>query len=68
MTETQGYWDADWVCGQSVTEVSKIVVTKRYHYRMVVDVAGYTLLRLRGTAELLHAAYDAFRGTFVLIT
>ncbi|KAI0714071.1 hypothetical protein C8T65DRAFT_645396 [Cerioporus squamosus] len=52
-----------WVCGRQVTDMSRIVVAKRYHYRMVLGVAGYTLLRLRGTAELLHAAYDAFRAS-----
>ncbi len=47
--------------------MSRIVIAKRYHYRMVLGVAGYTLLRLRGTAELLHAGYDAFLGEFDII-
>lgn len=61
-TITQDYIGADWVCGREVMDMSRIVIVKRYHYRMVLNVAGYTLLRLKGTAELLHACYDAFKG------
>ncbi len=61
MTQTQDYVDADWACG---ADHRKHVVVKRIHYRLVLDIAGYTLLRLRGTSELLHGTRDAFRGTY----
>ncbi|KAH9889372.1 hypothetical protein C8Q73DRAFT_707317 [Cubamyces lactineus] len=37
-------------------------VTPRIHYRLVLDVAGYQLLSLSGTHELLHSTYDAFQA------
>ena len=37
-------------------------ILKRVHYRMVLDVAGYDLLSLLGTRELLHSTYDALQG------
>ncbi|PIL30494.1 hypothetical protein GSI_07194 [Ganoderma sinense ZZ0214-1] len=58
-TQTQDYVDADWACGAAHRTH---VIVKRIHYRLVLDVAGYTLLRLRGTSELLHGARDAFRA------
>ena len=59
-TQTQNYVHANWACGANHR---KHIIVKRIHYRLVLDIAGYTLLRLRGTSELLHGARDAFRGT-----
>ena len=58
-TLTQKFSAASWVCGLTVR---KLTITGRTHYRMVLDVAGYPLLRLRGTAELLTCTYHAFQG------
>ena len=60
MPQTQAYVDADWTCG---ADHRTHAIVKRIHYRLVLDIAGYTLLRLRGTSELLHGARDAFQGT-----
>ncbi|KAI1781620.1 hypothetical protein LXA43DRAFT_861768, partial [Ganoderma leucocontextum] len=58
-TQTQDYIDADWACGANHRTH---VIVKRIHYRLVLDIAGYTLLRLRGTSELLYGARDAFKA------
>ncbi|KAI0755194.1 hypothetical protein C8Q80DRAFT_417160 [Daedaleopsis nitida] len=59
MTFSQDYVSAPWVCG---SDLRRFVVQKRTHYRMTLDIAGYCLLRLQGTTELFHAAYDAFNA------
>ena len=58
MTDT--YIEEPWVCGYRALHKRKII--KRIHYRLVLDIAGYPLLRLKGTRELLSATYDAFIG------
>ncbi|KAM5540757.1 hypothetical protein V8D89_005590 [Ganoderma adspersum] len=58
-TQTQDYVHANWACGANHR---KHIIVKRIHYRLVLDIAGYTLLRLRGTSELLQGARDAFRA------
>ncbi|EIW59068.1 uncharacterized protein TRAVEDRAFT_46378 [Trametes versicolor FP-101664 SS1] len=35
-------------------------ISRRQHYRLVTDTAGYGLNTVRGTRELLHATYDTF--------
>ena len=59
MTETQDYVGALWACGGARR---KHVIEKRIHYRLVLDTAGYTVLRCKGTSELLSATRDAFKG------
>ncbi|KAI9059517.1 hypothetical protein FKP32DRAFT_1606062 [Trametes sanguinea] len=49
-----------WVCNRSTLLQW---VKPRRHYRLVTDVAGYTLLHLSGTHELLNGAYDAFQDS-----
>ncbi|KAI0326084.1 hypothetical protein GY45DRAFT_158681 [Cubamyces sp. BRFM 1775] len=48
-----------WLCEQPRLHVE---VASRIHYRLVLDVAGFPLLSLYGTHELLHSTYDAFRA------
>ncbi|KAH9849497.1 hypothetical protein C2E23DRAFT_737101 [Lenzites betulinus] len=46
-----------WVCR---IDGKRIRTIGRRHYRLVTDAAGYSLKTLRGSEELLHAAYDVF--------
>ncbi|KAI0663990.1 hypothetical protein C8Q70DRAFT_213186 [Cubamyces menziesii] len=48
-----------WPCRRPLLRVKLV---KRVHYRLVLDVAGFQLLSLYGTHELLHSTYDAFRA------
>ena len=50
------------------TEVAgkKIVVSKHWHYRVVLSTVGYGINRLEGTAELLHATLDVFHGAHLI--
>ncbi|TBU25591.1 hypothetical protein BD311DRAFT_741078 [Dichomitus squalens] len=50
--------DEPWVCG--FKEALKQRIFERTHYRVVVDAAGYNLLDLSGTSELLHGSFHAF--------
>ncbi|KAI0323492.1 hypothetical protein GY45DRAFT_626972 [Cubamyces sp. BRFM 1775] len=49
----------DWPCRKPLLRVKLV---KRIHYRLVLDIAGFQLLSLYGTHELLHSTYDAFRA------
>ena len=63
MTQTQNYLNADWVCGASHNGGRFLGrIAAHTHYRLVLKVAGYSLLSFTGTSELLHATYDAFKG------
>ncbi|KAI0629905.1 hypothetical protein C8Q77DRAFT_1139149 [Trametes polyzona] len=46
-----------WVCRIAGEPVR---VYDKQRYRLVVETVGYGLATIRGTAELLHATYDAF--------
>ncbi|TBU38456.1 hypothetical protein BD309DRAFT_994448 [Dichomitus squalens] len=52
--------DEPWVCG--FKEALKQRIFERTHYRVVVDAAGYNLLDLSGTSELLHGSFHAFEA------
>ncbi|PIL27267.1 hypothetical protein GSI_10414 [Ganoderma sinense ZZ0214-1] len=60
MTQTQIFLNASWVCGNREHLGQRIF--ERRHYRLVLNTAGYNLLDLEGTWELLHGVYDAFEG------
>ncbi|KAI0350368.1 hypothetical protein OH77DRAFT_1573299 [Trametes cingulata] len=59
-TLTHRYLDRKWVCGDR--HALRRMIPKRVHYRLLLGFAGFDLLHLSGTAELLTAAYDAFRA------
>ncbi|KAI0326080.1 hypothetical protein GY45DRAFT_1329415 [Cubamyces sp. BRFM 1775] len=48
-----------WPCRRPLLRVRLV---NRVHYRLVLDIAGFPLLSLFGTHELLHSTYDAFRA------
>ncbi|GBE84617.1 predicted protein [Sparassis crispa] len=58
-TQTDLFRHAVWVCtgGENHKLPPPLV-----HYRLVLGTAGYPLQRIRGTKELLHAAYDAYEA------
>ncbi|KAI0354871.1 hypothetical protein OH77DRAFT_367142 [Trametes cingulata] len=58
-TRTQDYLAKGWVCGAGRLDFR---IFKHTHYRLVLGVVGYSLLRLSGTQELLHSSYNAFRA------
>ncbi|KAL1939424.1 hypothetical protein VTO73DRAFT_9980 [Trametes versicolor] len=58
-TETDRYDTQPWVCPIRGAHVS---VSTHIHYRLVVGTVGYPLRRLKGTDELLYAAYDVFQA------
>lgn len=58
-TETDRYDTQPWVCPIRGAHVS---VSTHIHYRLILGTVGYPLRRLKGTDELLHAAYDVFQG------
>ena len=53
------YCNDSWVCR---VHGKKRRFGKQYHYRLVLDTAGYSLKRFRGTEELLYTTYDVFHG------
>ncbi|KAH9849504.1 hypothetical protein C2E23DRAFT_362283 [Lenzites betulinus] len=57
LTHTGALINQKWVCA---IDGKCVRTTQRRHYRTVTDAAGYGLKTLRGTEELLHAAYDVF--------
>ncbi|KAI0366934.1 hypothetical protein BV20DRAFT_618342 [Pilatotrama ljubarskyi] len=59
-TLTQEFIDEPWVCGNKAVLSSRIV--KRTHYRLLLNVVGYPLLKFRGSSELFHGVYNAFQG------
>ncbi|KAH9849520.1 hypothetical protein C2E23DRAFT_737111 [Lenzites betulinus] len=63
VTKTDWFQDSEWALAcRAKTEREQLLLTPRRHYRMVTDVAGYSLNAIRGTDELLHATYDAFKA------
>ncbi|KAI0663997.1 hypothetical protein C8Q70DRAFT_213515 [Cubamyces menziesii] len=48
-----------WVSHRRVVRAD---ILKRVHYRLVLDIAGFDLLSLSGTHELLHSTYDALQA------
>ncbi len=63
-TLTQDFLEHSWVCRAKRTlDQLKHFIIKRTHYRLVLGVAGYPLLRFKDSYELLRATYDAFGGT-----
>ncbi|KAI0352679.1 hypothetical protein OH77DRAFT_1460074 [Trametes cingulata] len=54
---THWFASAPWVCKVAGNTVH---IRTFIHYRVVVSTVGYSLTNIRGTAELLHATYDAF--------
>ncbi|KAI8978317.1 hypothetical protein BD414DRAFT_538928 [Trametes punicea] len=60
-TATNGFLDRkyEWVCERE--RMKKRVVARR-HYRLLLDIAGYPLLHLSSTHELLNTAYDAYQA------
>ncbi|KAH9846881.1 hypothetical protein C2E23DRAFT_743069 [Lenzites betulinus] len=58
-TETDLYDASPWVCSIRGRHIS---VSTHVHYRLVLGTVGYPLRRLKGTNELLHAAYDVFQA------
>ena len=58
-TLTQELISEAWVCPVAGHHP---VAGKRRHHRLVSGVVGYSLSRLRGTRELLHATYDVYTG------
>nr|VWO95586.1 Uncharacterized protein [Ganoderma boninense] len=60
-TLTQNFLGHSWVCRakRTLDEMKKFII-KRTHYRLVLNVAGYPLLRFHNSNELLYATYDAF--------
>ncbi len=66
-TETQDHMTTEnfsWICGHAPRGLKLL---KHTQYRMVLNIAGYALGRLRGTKELFHASYDAFQGMMILV-
>ncbi|KAI0324547.1 hypothetical protein GY45DRAFT_1340712 [Cubamyces sp. BRFM 1775] len=64
-TKTQAYAMKKWAARGGELQAKQIV--PRIHYRLVLAVAGFDLLQITGTRELLHSMYDAFvalRGAF----
>ncbi|KAH9891934.1 hypothetical protein C8Q73DRAFT_96093 [Cubamyces lactineus] len=59
-TITQAYSSADWVSKAGNLKTGQIVA--RLHYRLLLDIAGFDLLQMTGTHELLHSTYDAFQA------
>ncbi len=66
-TLTQNFLEHWWVCraGRTLDQLKRFII-KRTHYRLVLGVAGYPLLRFKDSNELLHATYDAFGGMIKL--
>ncbi|KAI0823290.1 hypothetical protein BC628DRAFT_1340313 [Trametes gibbosa] len=62
-TLTDRFIDKWWVCGRR--DVLRRKVIKRVHYRLLLGLAGFNLLHMSGTAELLTATYHAFQGDVV---
>ncbi|RPD62309.1 hypothetical protein L226DRAFT_568895 [Lentinus tigrinus ALCF2SS1-7] len=58
-TETDEYCHDSFVCFLKGKAVS---VAKLVHYRVVLGTVGYSLKRLRGTEELLHATFDVLQA------
>lgn len=59
LTQTSLFAGQPWRC---LIDGEDSDISRRQHYRLVTGTAGYSLRTLRGTRELLHAAYDAFTG------
>ncbi|KAI0655472.1 hypothetical protein C8Q70DRAFT_432869 [Cubamyces menziesii] len=59
-TITQTYLNAHWVSKGGRMESARVVA--RIHYRLLLDIAGFDLLQISGTHELLHGTYDAFQA------
>ncbi|KAL1950768.1 hypothetical protein VTO73DRAFT_5892 [Trametes versicolor] len=57
LTQTGFFTKQAWRC---LIDGKNSHIHKRRHYRLVTDIAGYGLSTIRGTRELLHAAYDTF--------
>ncbi|KAM5531249.1 hypothetical protein V8D89_015086 [Ganoderma adspersum] len=53
------FCDAQWVCK---VDNKKILISKHWHYRIVLGVVGYSLRSFSGSDELLMAAYDVFQA------
>ncbi|KAI0632324.1 hypothetical protein C8Q77DRAFT_1060473 [Trametes polyzona] len=56
-TLTARFMKAAWA---SRIEDARVYISKRQHYRLVTSTVGYGLRTIRGTRELLYAAYDVF--------
>ncbi|PIL22327.1 hypothetical protein GSI_15015 [Ganoderma sinense ZZ0214-1] len=62
-TLTQDFLEQSWVCRANLTlDRQRRFIIKRTHYRLVLGVAGYPLLRFKDSNELLHATYDALEA------
>ncbi|OSD02404.1 hypothetical protein PYCCODRAFT_1435404 [Trametes coccinea BRFM310] len=63
-TITQRYLEGKWVSrgGDSAYCLRTTRVVHRVHYRLVLKSAGFDLLQISSTEELLYATYDVFRA------
>ncbi|KAJ3018305.1 hypothetical protein NUW54_g368 [Trametes sanguinea] len=62
-TVTQRYLDAAWVSkGGDKYRLRRARVVHRVHYRLVLKIAGFDLLQISSTEELLYATHDAFKA------
>ena len=65
-TRTQEFLNSSWVLGVgSRSHMAHVIVTKLVHYRLVFDVAGYTLAQFSGTHELFGAPFDVLNSMFL---
>ncbi|KAI0671015.1 hypothetical protein C8Q78DRAFT_831127, partial [Trametes maxima] len=61
-TTTRDFVGSWWVCHGGHVDALRQKVVTRIHYRLLLGIAGFDLLHMTGTNELLHGAYDAFRA------
>ncbi|KAL7279685.1 hypothetical protein ACG7TL_006092 [Trametes sanguinea] len=61
-TITQQYVTADWVSKGGRHGLRQTQIVHRIHYRLLLDVAGFDLLQIAHTDELLHSTHNAFEA------